>query len=90
MCISNDLGAGLMSNARWTGVPMRALLDAAGPKAGVVEVRLHGADGYVDTFAYQKALDPTTLLVYAMNGAPLPERHGYPVRAIGAPIGHGG
>ena len=82
MCISNDLGAGLLSNARWTGVPLRALLDAAGPKAGVVEVKLHGADGFTDTFALQKALDPTTLLVYAMNGESLPARHGYPVRAI--------
>ena len=27
-------------------------------------------------------MDPTTLVVYEMNGAPLPERHGYPVRII--------
>ncbi len=82
MCISNGLDAGLMSNARWKGVPLRTLLEAAGPRPGVVEVQLHGADGYTDTFAFTKALDPTALLVYEMNGEPLPERHGYPVRVI--------
>ncbi len=27
-------------------------------------------------------MEPTTLVVYEMNGEPLPERHGYPVRVI--------
>ena len=27
-------------------------------------------------------MDPTTLVVYEMNGDPLPERHGYPARVI--------
>ena len=27
-------------------------------------------------------MDPTTLVVYEMNGEPLPERHGYPARVI--------
>ena len=27
-------------------------------------------------------MEPTTLLAYEMNGAPLPDRHGYPLRAI--------
>ncbi len=82
MCISNGVGAGLMSNARWTGVPLGTLIAAAGPRPGVVEVKLHAADGYTDTVPIAKALEATTLLAFAMNGAPLPERHGYPVRAI--------
>jgi DMSO/TMAO reductase YedYZ molybdopterin-dependent catalytic subunit len=82
MCISNGIGAGLMSNAKWKGVPMRILLDAAGPHAGVVGVKLNGADGYTDTIPFDKAMDPTTLVVYGMNGGPLPQRHGYPVRVI--------
>lgn len=81
-CISNGVGGGLMSNAVWKGVPLRNLLEVAGPKAGVVEVVLHGADGYTDTFALEKALEPTTLVVYEMNGEPLPERHGYPARVL--------
>ncbi|MDQ6833427.1 MAG: molybdopterin-dependent oxidoreductase, partial [Chloroflexota bacterium] len=82
MCISNGIGAGLMSNAKWKGVPMRTLLDAAGPHAGVVEVKLNGADGYTDTIPFDKAMDPTTLVVYEMNGEPIPQRHGYPVRVF--------
>jgi DMSO/TMAO reductase YedYZ molybdopterin-dependent catalytic subunit len=82
MCISNGVGDGLMSNAIWTGVPLATLLEAAQPQPGVVELLLHGADGYTDTFPLAKALEPTTMVVYEMNGEPLPERHGYPVRII--------
>lgn len=82
MCISNEVGGGLMSNAMWKGVPLRSLLEAAGPHAGVREVFLHGVDNYSDSFSIEKAMDPTTLVVYEMNGQPLPERHGFPVRLI--------
>ncbi len=82
MCISNGLGAGLMSNARWRGVPMRELLHAASPLPGAARVRLHGVDNYTDTFPLEKALKPTTLIAYGMNGEPLPHRHGFPARVI--------
>ncbi len=82
MCISNGLDAGLMSNAVWTGVTMRSLLETAGPRVDVSRVRLHGVDNYTDTIPMEKALDPATLVVYEMNGAPLPQRHGFPARAI--------
>ena len=81
-CISYSVGGGLMSNANWKGVTMRRLIEAAGPKPGVVEVLLHAVDGYADTFSIEKAMDETTLVVYEMNGEPLPDRHGYPVRVI--------
>jgi DMSO/TMAO reductase YedYZ molybdopterin-dependent catalytic subunit len=82
MCISNGLDAGLMSNAKWKGVPMSALLAAASPLAGAKKVRLHGVDNYTDTFPLEKAMDPTTLVVYEMNGEILPDRHGFPARVI--------
>ena len=82
MCISNGLDAGLMSNAKWKGVPMKTLLTAASPMAGATKVRLHGVDNYTDTFPLAKALDPTTLVVYEMNGETLPDRHGFPARVI--------
>ena len=78
MCISNGLDAGLMSNAKWKGVPMNVLLAAASPIAGATKVRLHGVDNYTDTFPLEKAMDPTTLVVYEMNGETLPDRHGFP------------
>ena len=82
MCISNGLDAGLMSNAKWKGVPMKVLLAATSPLAGATKVRLHGVDNYTDTFPLEKALDPTTLVVYEMNGETLPDRHGFPARVI--------
>lgn len=82
MCISNPLGGGLMSNAVWTGVPLPVLLSAAGVRSNAVEVVCRSVDGYSDTFAVAKALEPTTLVAYRMNGQPLPRRHGYPVRLL--------
>jgi DMSO/TMAO reductase YedYZ molybdopterin-dependent catalytic subunit len=82
MCISNGLDAGLMSNAVWKGVRMSLLMAAAGPLAGATKVRLHGVDNYTDTFPLEKAMDPTTLVVYEMNGETLPDRHGFPARVI--------
>ena len=82
MCISNGLDAGLMSNAKWKGVPMKVLLTAASPIAGATKVRLHGVDNYTDTFPLEKAMDRSTLVVYEMNGETLPDRHGFPARVI--------
>jgi DMSO/TMAO reductase YedYZ molybdopterin-dependent catalytic subunit len=82
MCISNGLDAGLISNAVWKGFPLRDLLEQAGPLSDAGRVRLHGVDNYTDTIPLEKAMEPTTLLAYEMNGAPLPDRHGYPLRVI--------
>jgi DMSO/TMAO reductase YedYZ molybdopterin-dependent catalytic subunit len=82
MCISNGLDAGLISNAVWKGLPLRDLLDQAGVLSGAARVRLQSVDNYSDTIPLEKAMEPTTLLVYEMNGAPLPDRHGYPLRVI--------
>ncbi len=82
MCISNGLDAGLMSNAVWKGIALVDLLDAAGPLADAKRVRLYGVDNYTDTIPIEKALEPTTLLALEMNGEELPDRHGYPMRAI--------
>src|SRR6266487_1356657 len=82
MCISNGLDAGLISNAVWKGLPLRDLLDQAGVLSSAARVRLQGVDNYTDTVPLEKAMEPTTLLAYEMNGAPLPDRHGYPMRVI--------
>ena len=82
MCISNGLDAGLMSNAVWKGMALRDLLDPAGPLADAQRLRFYGVDNYTDTIPIEKALEPTTILAWAMNGVDLPHRHGYPLRAI--------
>jgi DMSO/TMAO reductase YedYZ molybdopterin-dependent catalytic subunit len=82
MCISNGLDAGLISNAVWKGVTVHDLLDPAVPLAHAARVRLWGVDNYSDTIPLEKAMDPSTLVAYEMNGVPLPHRHGYPARVI--------
>src|SRR6266480_3806048 len=82
MCISNGLDAGLISNAVWKGLPLRDLLDQAGVLSTAARVRLQGVDNYTDTVPLEKAMEPTTLLAYEMNGVPLSDRHGYPLRVI--------
>jgi DMSO/TMAO reductase YedYZ molybdopterin-dependent catalytic subunit len=82
MCISNGLDAGLISNAIWRGFPLRDLLESASPLSDAARIRLHGVDNYTDTIPLEKAMEPTTLVVYEMNGVRLPHRHGYPLRVI--------
>src|SRR5882724_1309141 len=82
MCISNGLDAGLISNAVWKGVAIHDLLDPAVPLSGAARVRFWGVDNYTDTIPLEKAMEPTTLLAYEMNGVPLPHRHGHPARVI--------
>src|SRR2546422_7396025 len=89
----SHLGNGYVGNAEWLGVPLHRILERAGLKPSAHEVVLEGADRGQPAFApeevpfakslpLEKALHPDTLLVYAMNGAPLPREHGGPVRAV--------
>jgi len=82
MCISNYVGGGLMSNANWQGLPLRDLLTAAGPSATASQVIFYAADGYTVAYPLARALESTTFLAYGMNGSPLPQHHGFPVRVL--------
>ncbi len=82
MCISNRVGSGLFSNANWRGVRLRDLLQASGVRDSAVQVLVSGADAYSDSFSIDRALADETLVVYQINGEPLPRKHGYPVRII--------
>jgi len=82
LCISYGVGSGLCSNAIWKGVPLPTLLTQVKPKPEVTTVLFRAADGYYETFKFEKAMEPTTLVAYEMNGEPLPQRHGYPLRMI--------
>ncbi len=80
-CISNEVGGDLISTTRWQGVPMRSVIELAGPVAGAVDVVLVAIGGYSDSIPLAKALEDETLLAYSMNGRPLPSDHGFPIRA---------
>lgn len=83
-------GNGAMGNARWKGVPLKAVLEKAGVQAGAKQVVFGGLDGPVmDTtpdFAKALDLDVATngevMLAYSMNGEDLPMLNGFPLRLV--------
>jgi len=85
-----QLGNGAMGNARWKGVPLKAVLEKAGVQAGARQVTFAGMDGPVidKTPDFAKALDidhardGEVMLAYAMNGQDLPMLNGYPLRLV--------
>src|SRR6266516_4977623 len=82
-CISNLVGGDLVSTAKWTGVPLKAVLARAGGVApGAVRVVFHAVGGYTDSLPVAKALDGETVVAYGMNGQSLPRAHGYPARIV--------
>lgn len=78
--------------AQWTGVPLRDVLNAAGPKPSAKFTGSYGGDAHLSGDATKsaisrgnviaKSMDEHTLIVWAMNGQPLTNIHGGPVRLI--------
>jgi len=87
-CISNEVGGGLVSNARWTGVLLTDVLEEAGrsrDKIGSSSEQLVGrsVDDWTSGFPADLAFDGREALVaFGMNGDELPLKHGYPVRLV--------
>jgi len=65
---------------QWTGVPLRAVLEAAGIRPDARFVQFHCYDAFVDGIDMLDALHPQTILAYGMNGRELPIAHGAPLR----------
>lgn len=65
---------------QWTGVPLSAVLDAAGILPTARFVVFHSYDDWIDSIDMLDAFHPQTLLAYGMNGRDLPIPHGAPVR----------
>jgi sulfite oxidase len=78
--------------AEWTGVRVADVLRAAGVKPSAVFSGHYGADPHLsgDTkrvalsrgVPIKKLMDPNNLIVWNMNGQPLPNIHGFPVRLV--------
>lgn len=78
--------------AEWIGVSLADVLKAAGPKPGAKYTAHYGADPHLsgDTgketlsrgMPLEKAMEPHCLLVFGMNGQPLPAIHGGPLRLV--------
>jgi DMSO/TMAO reductase YedYZ molybdopterin-dependent catalytic subunit len=81
-CIGNPAGGKLIGNAQWTGTPLLPFLKAAQPLPSVQEFMMHGADSYETSLPLAELMRPEVHLVHAMNGAPLTQSHGYPLRIL--------
>lgn len=85
-----QLGNGAMGNARWHGVPLRAVLERAGVKAGARQVVFDGLDqpaaasvpDFVKALDLDHVLQGEVLLAWGMNGQALPFLNGYPLRLV--------
>lgn len=74
---------GLVSNAEWTGVPVKLLLEEAGIKASAAWVIAEGADAAALNISIpiEKLLDDALLALY-QNGERLRPENGYPIRLV--------
>jgi len=66
--------------AEWTGVPLRAVLEAAGILPSARFVNYFAYDDIAEGIDMLDALHPQTILAYGMNGRDLPLAHGAPLR----------
>jgi DMSO/TMAO reductase YedYZ molybdopterin-dependent catalytic subunit len=80
-----------VGTAEWTGTPLRSVLEDAGILEDATDVVFTGLDrglqgGIMQQYERGLSLADATrdevLLVWAINGRPLPPQHGYPLRLI--------
>jgi sulfoxide reductase catalytic subunit YedY len=74
-------------HARWKGVAVREILKMAGAPEGVTHVTLHGPEGpyeKVEDFKLEEVQSGRVFLAYGVNGQTLPQKHGFPLRAVAA------
>ncbi|MFQ5878647.1 MAG: molybdopterin-dependent oxidoreductase, partial [Dehalococcoidia bacterium] len=81
-CISNEVGGDLIGNALWKGFPLRVLLEAVEPLPSARFVFFRSYDDYSESLPLEFATQDKVMLVYEMNGQPLPFKHGFPLRLL--------
>ncbi len=81
-CIGNVVGGDLIGNAKWKGVRLSAILEEARLRPEAIDVAFEAADGFTNAVSRGRAMSGDVLVVYEMNGQPLPGEHGFPVRIV--------
>lgn len=81
-CISNPVGGDLIGNAMWKGIRVSDLLARAGIPSNARHLKLESFDGFSTGIPLDLGMDKDSLLVYEMNGAPLPPDNGAPLRGL--------
>jgi len=67
---------------RWEGVLFGAIAEAVKPHPDVHFVYVESEDGYSTNMPFDVAMDDDVLLADRLNGEPLPEKFGGPVRLV--------
>ncbi|MEO5940687.1 MAG: molybdopterin-dependent oxidoreductase, partial [Candidatus Limnocylindrales bacterium] len=83
-CVSNEVGGGLVGNAKWTGVKLRDVLAMAGVQAGATQLVGRSVDGWTAGMPTAWVMDAARepMIALRMNDEPLPRNHGFPARLI--------
>ncbi len=82
-CVSNPIGGDLIGNALWQGVLLRDVLEEAGVQPAATQIVSRSIDDWTAGTPTEVVMDGRdAMLAIAMNGEPLPARHGYPVRMV--------
>ena len=83
MCVSDTVGGNYIGNAKWQGVLLSDVLRGAKMKSGVSQLATTDVNGMTVGLASDVALDGRdAMLAVGMNGQPLPQEHGFPVRLV--------
>ena len=81
-CVSEGVG-GYIGNARWQGALLAGLLRKAGIQSGADQIVMRDVNGMNLGVAVDPVMDGrASLLAVGMNGQPLPQAHGFPVRVV--------
>ena len=80
-CVSNPVGGRLMSTGRFEGPRLSDILARARPQPATRHVAFRASDGYSESLPLEE-LRPDVLVALTLNGAPLPNAHGFPARIV--------
>ena len=88
----NQWSTGAIGCPSWTGVRVKDVLEVCGIREDAVYIGFYGADRHLSGdpekvpisrgVPIEKALEPESLIAWAMNGEAIPELHGYPLRLL--------
>jgi len=68
--------------AKWTGVPVKTLLDGNGIKENVTAVIFYSVDGYSTAHDLDYLIDNNIILAYRINDITLPPERGFPLQLV--------
>lgn len=90
----NQWTTGAIGCPEWTGARLRDVLEECGVRDDAVYVAYEGADLHLSGDPFKrpisrgvplaKAMEKESLIVWAINGEPLPVMHGFPLRLVSA------